>query len=74
MQGSYLKEITNDHHFNLHAGFNLQIFHRSKSSSSHASESRIKNLSKSSNSHASERVVLEICQSLVIVMQVTESY
>ena len=46
----------------------------SKSSNSHASESRNKNLSKSSNSHASERVLLEICQSLVIVMQVTESY
>ena len=34
-------------------------------------QSRIRNLSKSSSSHASDRVDLEICQSLVVVMQVT---
>ena len=46
----------------------------SKPCSSKASDSRIRNLSKSSSSNASDRVVLEISQSLVVVMQVTESY
>ena len=60
----------------------------SKSSSSNASDrvvleicqsrssnkSKIRNLSKSSSSNASNRVVLEISQSLVVVMQVKESY
>ena len=46
----------------------------SKYRSRHASDSRSKNLSKFCSSYTSERVVLEICQSLVVVMQVTESY
>ena len=40
--------------------------------SSHANERVVVRISKFCSSYASERVVLDICQSLVVVMQVTD--